>query len=1038
MELGILASTAVILLRESFPYVRDLAGEAATAALKKVAGEKGKEWAEAVGLLKKKVEEDPVASALTGVLQEEPESEDAIESLRDQLRKLLERDEALRTELASRLTLTQAGEGGLANAGDLNAAQVATGGGNTQIHIGTMVVSVDGADAGGSEPLPNGHRNAYLRWVMAETADVRLSGVDPSVATSDRDKHLRLARVYTALRTTTPRQDPRELDGGAAEKLQRAPGKQALPQHTLQLWTEPPIPALEQLDRHPKLALLGQPGGGKSTFVDFVAHCLAGEALGDPRANLERLTAPLPQDDGSEGEEPQPWSHGALLPVRITLRDVAAKIVKTAEEICADDLLTFVLDGLSDAALEPCRRSVEDALRQGEALVLLDGLDEVPEAKDRRRAICRLVESFVAAFSECRFVVTTRTYAYQHHNFRLKGFETVELAPFGDGQIRRFVRGWYEHVAEQKKLKENDAKGRAVLLERAIFSSDRLRDFAERPLLLTLMASLHSWRGGSLPRDRQRLYSDTVELLLDVWEGQRRETDTEGRLILEEPSLTEYLKTERGELLQVLCELAFEAHRAQPETVGTADISARDLVAGLMDLRGRNAEDVNPKELARYLSQRAGILEERGSRVYTFPHRTFQEYLAARHLTESGFDLDEIAALGRRDPNRWREVVLLAAAALGTVGTWELADSLAFESEGDDAGEVSWGLHLAGHTLAESANLQKVSARNRRRLDGVRHRMATLLQGPHLPPTERALAGDHLGKLGDPRFTAEPPHLPADEMAGFLEVPDGPYIMGSTEADLAPFKEEHEDAWKHFYTTETPRHSVELTAFFLARHPVTTAQFRAFVDATGHEIGDRDAFRGDANRPVVMVSWHEAMAYCSWLTEQLRKSAPRKLDTVSTPEAARLWEAVAGGALHARLPSEAEWEAAARGTEGRIYPWGDAAPTTAHANYSASGLGGPSPVGLYAEGRGPFGHEDQAGNVLEWCLDGWEDKAYENREGSLNPIHAETQEGYRVFRGGSWLDVPWYLRAAYRGRDWSRYRSDYLGFRVLLGRFPEP
>ena len=1021
MELGLLASAAAILLKESFPHVCGLAGDAATAALKKVAGEKGKEWAEALGLLKKKVEEDPVAGALVGVL----DREDGLESFRDHLRKVLERDDVLRSELGARLSVTEAGDGGLANAGTLNAAQVATGGGNTQLSIGTVIVAVGGSGSSSSSPLPvpQDHRDDYLRWVLKQTATVPLGGVDPSVATSDKHRHLQLAGVYTALRTTTPRDPKEQLSDFESAKHAHLKEK-----------NKPPIPALEQLDNHPKLTLLGQPGGGKSTFVNFVAHCLAGEALGNPYANLERLTAPLPEDDGTDGEERQSFTHTDLLPIRIILRDVAAKVTKPEGEIGAQDLLDFVLDDLGEAALAPCRQLVEQALREGKALVLLDGLDEVPEARSRRKVICRLVESFVDTFSECRFVVTARTYAYQHQDFRLKDFETVELAPFGAGQIRRFVRRWYEQVAEQGKLKGEDAKGRAVLLERAIFSSDRLRDFAERPLLLTLMASLHSWRGGSLPRDRQRLYSDTVELLLDVWEGQRREKDAEGNFLLPEPSLTEWLKIERDEVLRLLCELAYKAHSEQPEAVGTADIPAGDLVNRLR-LRGQNAEQVNPGLLADYLSKRAGILEERGDQVYTFPHRTFQEYLTACHLANTDDAVDQLAALGRKDPNRWREVVLLAAPMLKAWGTLALVDSLAFEGPRSEPQEVAWGLRLAGQALAESLNLENVNDQNRKRLDDIRHRMTDLLHSPHLPATERALAGDHLGKLGDPRFAEEPPHLPTDEMAGFVFVPGGSYIMGSKESDLESFKEEQR-AFEHFHSTELPQHSVELTDFFIARFPVTEFQFHAY--RTADKTKEDQALRNGTHRPVVHVSWDDAMAYCDWLTQRLRAMAPSFASSASSPEAVEMWRALATGDLRVQLPSEAQWEAAARGADGRSHPWGDVEPTPEHANYWGSGLGSPSPVGIYGMGRGPFDAEDQAGNVFEWCLDAWDEKAYTKRDGAKDPLCRNDNTESRVCRGGSWLVVPWDLRAACRYWYWSGSRSDSVGFRVLLCRFPEP
>ena len=99
----ILVSAAAILLKESYPHLQNLAGEAFSAAVKKIAGEKGKEWAEAAGLLKKKVDDDPVAKALTGVLQAEPGSEDATRVLRDHLGHLIERDPVLKEQLSSRV-----------------------------------------------------------------------------------------------------------------------------------------------------------------------------------------------------------------------------------------------------------------------------------------------------------------------------------------------------------------------------------------------------------------------------------------------------------------------------------------------------------------------------------------------------------------------------------------------------------------------------------------------------------------------------------------------------------------------------------------------------------------------------------------------------------------------------------------------------------------------------------------------------------------------------------------------------------------------
>jgi predicted NACHT family NTPase len=199
------------------------------------------------------------------------------------------------------------------------------------------------------------------------------------------------------------------------------------------------LSALAQLDRNHRLVLLGNPGSGRSTFVHFVALCLAGEVLETEVANLARLTEPLPQDDEDRREkdkepQPQPWSHGPLLPVRIVLRDFAAK-----------HLWDFIAAELESAAPVDFEKPLAQELLKEGGLLLLDGLDEVPEANRRREQIKQVVEDFSKSFPRCRVLVTSRTYAYQQQAWRLPSFAEAVLAPFGSGQIRRFVERWYTH-----------------------------------------------------------------------------------------------------------------------------------------------------------------------------------------------------------------------------------------------------------------------------------------------------------------------------------------------------------------------------------------------------------------------------------------------------------------------------------------------------------------------------------------------------------------------------------------------------------------
>ena len=167
-------------------------------------------------------------------------------------------------------------------------------------------------------------------------------------------------------------------------------------------------------------------------------------------------------------------------------------------------------------------------------------------------------------------------------------------------------------------------------------------------------------------------------MLLDWWEGRKKILDPSGQVKMEEPSLAEYLKVDRQKVRELLNLIAYEAHGQQAELVGTADVTEEKLVTGLMRL-SQNPE-VNPALLVKYLSERAGLLLPRGVQVYTFPHRTFQEYLAACHLTDHDYP-ETLAELFRQDSNRWREVLLLAGAkaAGGSASTiWSLVEALCF------------------------------------------------------------------------------------------------------------------------------------------------------------------------------------------------------------------------------------------------------------------------------------------------------------------------------------------------------------------------
>lgn len=206
------------------------------------------------------------------------------------------------------------------------------------------------------------------------------------------------------------------------------------------------------------------------------------------------------------------------------------------------------------------------------------------------------------------------------------------------------------------------------------------------------------------------------------------------------------------------------------------------------------------------------------------------------------------------------------------------------------------------------------------------------------------------------------------------------------------------------YDDELPQHKVTLDDYYIGKYAVTNEQYAVFAEATGK------AFRipeGKADHPVVHVTWHDADAFCSWLSKTQNK-------------------------YKITLPTEAQWEKAARSVDGRIYPWGKQKPDNTLCNFS-NNVGGTTLVGKYSPaGDSPYGCADMAGNVWEWCADWFDKKAYAVRKGAVTHNPTGPANGIdRTVRGGSCFNGIVDVRCAYRLRSNLVSVINLIGFRVV-------
>ena len=633
---------------------------------------------------------------------------------------------------------------------------------------------------GGEAPPVQGDPGKYLESLRKDTAFIDIRGLQVGTGKAYR---FPIEDLYIPLTTAA---DP----GERGELAGREPVR------------------LEDALHHPRLVITGDPGAGKTTFLRHIAFKMCEDLM---RGTPDRLPILIRIAELAEHvracryrrEGPTLAAAPAWLPHWLAAR--------SAEFGWGLDAPFF-----------------ERKLKDGEAAVLLDGLDEAP-GRTEREAMARLLENATRAYDKCSFVVTTRPQAYQGESV-LTDFEIANIAPLEPPAIGTFLERWCAAL-----FSEDPATSARHLaqLSGALRARAEIRRMARNPVMLTALAVVH-WNERTLPEQRADLYESIL-----IWLARSREQRPD--------------RPTAERCLMLLQQLALAMQNApKGRAVQVSKGWAADTVAPHF------REVAEPERLSRaqdFLEQEqgdSGIVVSRASNV-GFWHLTFEEYLAARAVAgmADAAQQDLLLASDTVYKPEWREVVLLLGGVLYRQGL-EKVDGLVSAilgklGEHPSLAQQARCAGLLGAMVRDLRpfNYQAADPRYQRTMDAVLG-IFDADKAYAIQFAVRLEAAEALGQAGDPRLRQD----------NWIR------IEGGGPANLKPFQ--------------------------IGRYPVTVEEYRRFVEDEGYQnecwwraggFGERrepekwEEQVHHPNWPVTFVSWHEAMAYCAWAGARLPSEA---------------------------------------------------------------------------------------------------------------------------------------------------------------------
>lgn len=732
------------------------------------------------------------------------------------------------------------------------------------------------------------------------------------------------------------------------------------------------------------MVILGDPGSGKTTL-------------------LQNICFTLRQKNGAEVLG---LKHN-VDPIYIPLREI--------ENPEKDVFETVLCNAIIQQDRKVSEHDIKKDLLQGGLLILLDGLDEVSDMEKRIKT-CRWIDNARKTYRKVIFVISSRFLGYLDKSRLNDDLPTLQLTiqDFNQSDVEEYLRKWFkealgylEKMNDNRTIKGNTNGGAQSLIEE-IEQFPSLTKFSRNPFLLNIMAMVKFNRKIKIPESKVELYNECIDIFLE-----RRD---------KEKGLTNLLSAE--EARKILEPIASFCHKNNKDLIYLTEIKE--------ELACLKISEDELNKILEHFSKRAGIFILDGKDSYRFTHKRFQEYLCAEH-TKKTKDVDLLVK--KYKDKSWTEVILLAIQLKDEpiieefmqkiIQTENFLYDVTIISKGleDSDTDLSTIFEVAANNsdLDEVRRLNAVWVLESIKSESAVNSLKNVVKSRYeniawaaFHSLERLSGSDNVTPPGDPKQKEIQWKIDQSEM---VLIPIGSFLYGSRYDDKNAAASEKGQVLKtleYFYIDKYAVTNKQYCKFLNNVNP-DTKMLKKWIDLEGNNGTERCRierglmeFQVDESFydfPVIYVTWYGAKAYADW----------------------------AGKAL----PTEEQWEKAARGIDGRIYPWGNSFCTsfcnTTEEDNNISQVKG---VNIYPEGKSLFGCFNMVGNVWELTTTQFEDPHNGNKSSNNKDVFLEHEEWEQgpVIRGGSWSNAgEKNCRCASRQYYSPNFGNDLIGFRCVNG-----